>query len=544
MPAAAVVLGALLPAPAVAQAGGYPYTNDDDLYTFVSRPELKPPKLDVEIYEREARSPGYFFLAPYNRTFEWDHGEPTWKACVMGPAIYDDEGVRLVWSGACDYANRNVFDFRPTTYDGRPHVSLNVVHGDETPRGAGLILDDSYRVARNVLMSAAPGALNQHEFNVIDGGKTALFITEGSETVDGAQVGLAEPTLVRWNAFIEWDLTQEGSVFEWNALDYVPLNESTYGWPKPVLPDETPTPWDFLHMNSVEKFPDGDFLISARYTNSIMRVSRKDGSVLWRLGGKASDFQLLDERLAFSRQHDARVHASNSTHTLVSLLDNAVGSLVGDDEPTANASAGLFALLHHPPDRWEEWTASLARFIPRPDAKYTMLRGSLQTLPFPEGRKPAHHDPFSADVPALVCWSSRGYQTEYDAQGRIVAEARFRSPRLDTYRAYKGAWAGQPGEPIALVARAYSAANADNNDGHTDDDDDTTITLAHVSWNGATAVRAYRLTGRLAEGSTSHPIPLGEFTRTGFETAMAVRARVDAVTVEALDSSGSVLGRS
>ena len=50
------------------------------------------------------------------------------------------------------------------------------------------------------------------------------------------------------------------------------------------------------------------------------KISAKDGSVVWRFGGKKSDFEFNDH---FSGQHNARVQMQNSTHTLISFLDNA-----------------------------------------------------------------------------------------------------------------------------------------------------------------------------------------------------------------------------
>ena len=57
------------------------------------------------------------------------------------------------------------------------------------------------------------------------------------------------------------------------------------------------------HMNSVDKNDDGDYMISARYTNAIYKISEKDGSLLWTLGGLNSDFE-LEKGFNFSRQHD------------------------------------------------------------------------------------------------------------------------------------------------------------------------------------------------------------------------------------------------
>lgn len=46
------------------------------------------------------------------------------------------------------------------------------------------------------------------------------------------------------------------------------------------------------HGNSIEKLPDGDYLLSGRRTYAVYKISHKDGSIVWRLGGKKSDFKI------------------------------------------------------------------------------------------------------------------------------------------------------------------------------------------------------------------------------------------------------------
>ena len=50
--------------------------------------------------------------------------------------------------------------------------------------------------------------------------------------------------------------------------------------------------YDYLHLNSVEVDTDGNLLISARNTWTVYKVDRSTGAVLWRLGGKRSDFTI------------------------------------------------------------------------------------------------------------------------------------------------------------------------------------------------------------------------------------------------------------
>lgn len=73
-------------------------------------------------------------------------------------------------------------------------------------------------------------------------------------------------------------------------------------------------------MNSVAKFPNGDYLASIRFTYAIYRISHATGEVVWRLGGKLSDFE---QNFNFSAQHDARIISQNETVTIISFFDNA-----------------------------------------------------------------------------------------------------------------------------------------------------------------------------------------------------------------------------
>ena len=86
----------------------------------------------------------------------------------------------------------------------------------------------------------------------------------------------------------------------------------------------------------MDKTPDGNFLLSSRHTNTIYHISRETGNVIWRLGGKMSDFE-FDEGAEFSHQHHIRYRGGDETHMLVTMLDNAKVSRIdwGNDAPTA-----------------------------------------------------------------------------------------------------------------------------------------------------------------------------------------------------------------
>lgn len=123
-------------------------------------------------------------------------------------------------------------------------------------------------------------------------------------------------------SFIESYLIEEQTptgevVMVWDSMNHVGLHESNY--------TELRTEWieagvnDYFHGNSVAETIDGHLLISGRHTNSIIKIHRTTGDIIWRLGGHLSDFKFLNDPLnGFSHQHS--VHELPNGNIL--LYDN------------------------------------------------------------------------------------------------------------------------------------------------------------------------------------------------------------------------------
>src|SRR4028119_1028862 len=110
----------------------------------------------------------------------------------------------------------------------------------------------------------------------------------------------------------EIDVESGEVLFEWHSLDHVAPGESYYS------PPDVPTNrFDYFHINSVDVDLDGNLLISARRTSAVYKVDRESGEVMWRLGGKRSDFE-MGEGTDFAYQHDARRQADGT----ITLFDN------------------------------------------------------------------------------------------------------------------------------------------------------------------------------------------------------------------------------
>lgn len=124
-----------------------------------------------------------------------------------------------------------------------------------------------------------------------------LVHTDGHDAIllpDGSAYLMAyepDPATGLTDAVIQ-HLGPSGEVlFEWNSADHVDVEAET------VVGDGNP---DYAHINSFEVMDDGDLLVSFRHLSSVFKIARSphdgfaEGEVVWRLGGRASDFSFTD----------------------------------------------------------------------------------------------------------------------------------------------------------------------------------------------------------------------------------------------------------
>lgn len=229
--------------------------------------------------------------------------------------------------------------------------------------------------------------------------------------------------------------------------------------------------------------------------------------MLWRLGGKQSDFDL--HGFNFSFQHDARWLSSSKDEEVISFMDNG-----GESEMYINTTAtssGLVVALDK-----QSWTARVLKRWWRPDGNLTRLRGNFQT--FPDSKN------------VVAGWSDNAYATELDECGKVLVETRFQSKRMVTYRTYKANFTGTPRGPPDLAAVAFGTSLDDS------------LTVVYMSWNGATEVKSWNVYTLTGDGLSL----IGSTKKTGFETIFQMPKYYHNVLVEALDADGEPLpfGRS
>ncbi|KAI5367937.1 Putative arylsulfotransferase [Septoria linicola] len=386
---------------------------------------------------------------------------------------------------------------------------MTVLHNEN---GQGVIIKPTYGV-RNAVRLGDPRTLNIHEFHFVGNGSRALVIKSNKTTAtidDCRSVGIAAPCTAEFDGFEEFETETWQSVFSWTSLGRIGLNESTRD-DGTTIESRCSSGWDFLHVNSVDKCADWDYLMSARFTDTIYKISHLDGSIVWRLGGTNSDFDMAG--LTFSGQHSVRHVSSTNTQTVISILDNAIKDEI---QPTHTHSRGLLLKLNT--SSWPMTVTKLAEYQhPHGEGAYAHARGNYQTLD-------------SGNV--LIGWSKQAIQSEHTADGKLVMDAQLVPEWLGSYRNYKFPFVGQPREKIYVVARS-------------EQHNGKASTAVWVSWNGATEVvewHCYKHDVSASEASNEELIASAK--KIGVETQLRTDGHVESVVVKAIDRDGTILGSS
>ncbi|MDX6475015.1 MAG: hypothetical protein QOH95_526, partial [Gaiellaceae bacterium] len=354
-----------------------------------SLPNISPPRLTVT---RPAAgvAPGFVFVA-----------EKGGKDKPSGPVIADNRG-RIAWYHEVPHG-LEATDFRTQTYKGKPVLTWwqGTISKAGVGRGEYLVYDDTYsQIATVKAAHDLDGDL--HEFELTPRG--TAFITVYHEvpldlrSVGGPKDGFAYDSVVQ-----ELDVDSGDVEFEWHSLDHVPLAESLQANREPAKHATKKRPLDYFHVNSVSDAPGGNILISGRNTSTLYLLAR-DGHVIWRLGGKRSDFGPA-AAVKFRFQHNARLHAGGT----LSLFDNGAIPKV---EPF---SRPLVLKLDVGKRR-----ASIVKTFVHPTKISSPFEGNLQLLP---------------DGGALVGWGGVRKITEFTPAGKVRFELKL--PYGDTYRGYR-----------------------------------------------------------------------------------------------------------
>jgi hypothetical protein len=263
--------------------------------------------------------------------------------------------------------------------------------------------------------------------------------------------------------------------------------------PPPKANAKKAPPWDYIHLNSIDVEPNGNFLVSARNTHALYEISHTTKKVLWRMGGKKSNFK-MGPGTNFEWQHDARRQSDGT----ITLFDN------GAAPPIEKFTRILRLRVDMASKR-----VTLVKSYRHPQRLLVPFEGNAQALP---------------DGHIFVGWGGVPYYSEFAGNGKVLLDARFGklhgritgpNQDADSYRAYRFVWQGHPTDKPAIALKGGKV---------------------YVSWNGATEVRQWKL---VIDGKAGSAV-----AKRGFETSIAFPSGAKRIAVQAIDANGATLATS
>ena len=445
---------------------------------YVSAPTLTPSTVRITTPAKSSASPGYLFLAPYQGA-----GSP-------GPMISEQNGS-LVWFHPLPSGEEST-NFQVQQYQGKPVLTWWQGHILEAGFGQGedVIYDTSYHPVAYIRAGNGYHA-DLHEVRLTPQGTAWIDafdpIHANLSSAHGPSNGVVNDSVIE-----EIDIKTGLVMWEWHAIGHIALSESHSPAP------HSNSPWDYVHINSVDPGPSGDVLLSSRGTWTLYDVNMHTGGFTWRLGSRQSSFK-LGPGTRFYWQHDAEFQPGG----LISVFDN------GSDPPEEKQSRGMLLAPNT-----SNHTVSLAKQFVNPT--HTLLATSQGNM--------LNLSPGTTTGDWLMGYGGLPNFTEYDASGHVLLDGML-GKNVQSFRTYLSPWSAHPTSTPSLAVQSHSAS---------------AVTVA-ASWNGATEVASWQM---LAGASPTALTVVASAPKRGFQTSIAVRSEPAYLAVQALNPAGAAIGRS
>jgi len=285
---------------------------------------------------------GYYFFCPY----DWGIFHTDVKVGML-----DKDGY-LAWWAAPDYTSLD-FKWLPN----RNQFSLiGRKNGFDV---AYFYLDTAFTQVDSVA-AQLPRFPDTHEFITLDNGNRMILVYEDtvmdlSNYTFNGNPGIVNET-VKGMGIQEFD-PQGNLIWEWRSLDHIHPSEFIDNYLY------NPNFFDYAHANSINQDTDGHLLISFRHLDAVYKIHYPSGQVIWRLGGRSSDFTFPNDPQGFSGQHSARKLPSGH----YGLFDN------GNQKSLPRHSRAVEYVLDT-----LNWTATLAYSYDAGDSIYASATGNYE----------------------------------------------------------------------------------------------------------------------------------------------------------------------
>lgn len=341
---------------------------------------LTDPTLTVSTSGRQA--PGYFMVSAVNHD---------------SAGFIDNSGyfVHPIYTGP--NINQAPTPYRGYTYfDGVKGV---FVHVDNTLR-----IRDTFAVTSPYITDFHEGYYTRRRRFILLGREERVL--DLSQYVQGA----SESATVLGAVIQEFDRWGR-KTFEWKSLDHIPTTEAT------IDIDLTHNRIDYIHANAIVEDGEGNFLLSCRNLDQIIKIDRATGIVVWRLGGASAsrnDFTFVNDTVngyvGFSHQHAPILTRAGE----IMLFDN------GNLKPDRNTRVVAYRINETLLTATKTW-----EYYPEAPDMFAATMGSVQEL---------------SNGNILIGWGTTQYPviaTEVDRLGNTHASLESTTQLEFPYRVYK-----------------------------------------------------------------------------------------------------------
>ena len=468
---------------AISQSSGSPGTTATPPASNLPPPEFPDavtipqdiPHYTVTKTSPETAGEGYIFVAPFY-----------WTKSTIGSylLILDNEGQMVYYRSMADALTAMDFKLQPN----------GLLSYYDQKMATFYLLDSHYQVVDSYTAGNGYQA-DLHDLQILPNGNALLMVYDAVPMDMSSIAQGGKPNATVTGLVIQEFDPSKNVIFEWRSWDHIPFTDTTV--------DLTEQEVDLVHGNALELANDGNLLLSSRNLSEITKIDLQTGAMIWRFGGKANMFKLVNGQ-PFAYQHDVRQLPNGD----ITVFDNQ-----GTTEQPAPSHAIEYKLDESNLTATQVW-----EYSHNPPVFATYM-GNTQRL--------ASGNTF-LDWGAPYTQGDYAYvtMTEVSPDNQVLFELAFDQPYV-SYRAFRFPWQGQPDDSPVMGYRI----------------DDSGVTLGY-SWNGATEVASYRLWGGNAPDALQQ---MEEKAKDSFET----QSHFDQLPpdecyfqVAALDQGGNELARS
>jgi len=221
-------------------------------------------------------------------------------------------------------------NFVKWNYEGKTRYSYNQYIYKNEPIAViysqAVVLDENFNEIRrfnllpfNGRTNADPNGLDSHEF-ILLGDDHYIALGAVEQRVNNIPAALDPVANTRVIATVIQEVNNGQVLWEWNSADFPEFYTNSLQSNDFSSNDVAD---DYMHCNSIYIDPaDSNLIVSFRSQDEVVKLKRNTGEILWRLGGKLSDFPITAGQ-QFLRQHDATI-SHDEGKTTVMLVDNGL----------------------------------------------------------------------------------------------------------------------------------------------------------------------------------------------------------------------------